>query len=457
MKLRWLTSLLLMLCLATPVLGADRIHPYTLQNWEAWQKAMQVAEDAVARKAPASELLKVLEATEAFYAEHRQVLERHPDYAQGLERQLTERLSLAKLYANMAFIYAKVAAEKKFGAPLTEPGGAFSRLVQADAVLKSYAAVKGESDPAFLAVQSHVAGVRKQASSVAEQLNETGVAVAPASATPVDAGTERYFRQWWALLDSTQKTIAAAGPENAAAAIAAAESHQQGWQGWLVKHSEYPRALARQQEMSEQVAAGQNAAHLKAAITQAKEGFESKNGNCFLESSGTNQHLAQVRKALAELEKKKGAADPAVEALRQALAAAEKQVTNLGNALDAEQTAARKMPADVYSGADKAALKASMLAYWKQTYPKDKVLGVRFFEAGWTRENNLKASINTIYETDYSWLPAKVVVESSAEVAALYPVFANRQNQEGGRLTISDDRSGSAFGVGKMLMKNVKF
>ena len=85
------------------------------------------------------------------------------------------------------------------------------------------------------------------------------------------------------------------------------------------------------------------------------------------------------------------------------------------------------------------------------------MLGIRFFEAGWTRENNLKASINTIYETDYSWLPAKVVVESSAEVAALYPVFANRQNQEGGRLTISDDRSGSAFGVGKMLMKNVKF
>lgn len=41
--------------------------------------------------------------------------------------------------------------------------------------------------------------------------------------------------------------------------------------------------------------------------------------------------------------------------------------------------------------------------------------------------------------------------------ALLYPVFANKQLQSENKLIISDDRSGSAYSVGRMLMKNVKF
>jgi len=53
-------------------------------------------------------------------------------------------------------------------------------------------------------------------------------------------------------------------------------------------------------------------------------------------------------------------------------------------------------------------------------------------------------------------LPVKVIVQTSDEVATLFPAFANTQ-QMGSKSTISDDRSGSSYVVGKMLLKNVKF
>jgi hypothetical protein len=143
--------------------------------------------------------------------------------------------------------------------------------------------------------------------------------------------------------------------------------------------------------------------------------------------------------------------------LGQALASAEQQVEQYGAKLRAAALASRELPVDVYSGSDKGAIKSAILSYWKERYPADKVLGVRFFETNWTRETNWKENATSIYKSDYSWLPVKVVVQTSGEVAALYPAFANKQHQSGDKMVISDDRGGAAYAVSEMLLKKVKF
>ncbi len=450
---RALSSTLLSLCLVSTAFAEEKIHPYTKQNWDEWQQRLQAAEDAVAKKAPADEMVKLLEATESFYAERKQPLERHPDYAKGLERQLAARLSLVKLYANMGYLYAKTAIEKKSGTPLTQPGGAFARIEQAAATLKAYGDAKGPGDASFQKMQAYVTDIKRQVDEAGAHLNSTGVAVAPTSTSAVDKATENYFKKWWELLDVAQKAVAAG---EGSQAVAAAVRHHDNWKGWLSKHSAYAQALARQQELVAHIEADGIEASIKAARAMSQKGFDEKNGNFFGLHSGVYQKLGEAKNALATLEKQKGASDPEAQKLRHALEEAEKQVAAQGASLEAAQIAERQMPVDVYAGGDKADLKAKILAYWKQKYPADKVLGVRFFEESWTRETNWKENATSIYKTDYSWLPAKVVVETGGEVASLYPAFANKQ-QSGGKLTISDDRSGSSYGVGKMLMKNVKF
>jgi hypothetical protein len=436
---------------------AEVIHPYTQQNWDQWQGLMDAADAAVAKKAPADEMLKALEATEAFFSERAQPLQRHPDYPKGLEHQLAIRLSLVKLQANMGFLYAKTAADKRNGTLLTQPGGAFDRLTKANDLLKTYLAVKGADDESGQKMVTYVAELRKQADNVGTQLNAAGISVVPESATPIDHGTEGYFRQWWEKLEAAEKAFASNDFAAAQNAYHSAQAHQNGWKGWLTKHSEYEKTLARQEALGTKLLGKEVSLEIAAALTQAKKGFEEKNPNYFSPSSGVYQRLGGARSALTALAKAKGDHDPEVMQLTRAIADADAQVRAQGNQLEAAAIAGRAMPVDVYAGADKAALKASILAHWQTRYPKDKVLGVRFFETAWTRETNWKLSINTAYLTDYSWLPVKVVVQTSDDVASLFPAFANTQQQGSGKTTISDDRSGSSYVVGKMLIKNVKF
>ncbi len=447
------------LCLAVlaATLGAQsaRIHPYTLQQTEAWQGRMAAAEKAVADKAPVDEMLKALEANEAFQQEQAQVLQRHPDFGRFLERHLALRLKLAKLYANIGFLYAKTAGDKKDATLLTQQGGAFARMDQADRTLAAFAKAKGEEDPGHQEMKAYLAQVRRQVDGLAAQLGSAGVSVVPASRTPIDKGVTTYFHQWWEKLDEVDKALAGGG--NAAGALRSAQDHQKGWNGWLVKHSEYEKVLARQNAQAAKVTARAAEAEVAEALALVKKGQGEKNLNYFQESGGPAQRIANARREVDALAKLKGPSDPEVLRLSRAVEDAEKQARGAGSALKAEALAARKMPVEAYSGPDKAGIKAQMLAYWKQKYPQDKVLGIRFFETHWKRETNWKSNATSIYKSDYSWLPAKVVVQTSAEVAALYPVFANKQHQQENKMVISDDRGGREYAVDEMLMRNVKF
>ncbi|MBI4911840.1 MAG: hypothetical protein HY823_03805 [Acidobacteria bacterium] len=445
------------LTLSAAVLAQGAIHPYTAQNWSEWQAKMQAADDALARKAPVDVLRPALEAPDTFHAERIQVLKRHPQYAEGLERQLGLRLKRVKLFANMGFLYAKSAAEKRDPSLLNQKGGAFACMEQAAVILGTYKEAKGEADPGYQQMDQYVAELRRQVDSVASQLGAAGVAVTPRSKTPVDKGTLTYYQQWWDKLDATEKAIAAKDLGKAQGLLRAAQEHQKGWNSWLVKHSEYEAALARQNGMAAKLMVAAIEAEVGAGAAMTDKGAAEKNINFFGANAGPAQRIGNARRELEAYIKLKGEGDPEVPRLRKAIDAAAAHLEQKGSALKAEQLASRKMPVDVYSGADKAAIKAQMLAHWKQKYPQDKVLGIRFFESNWTRETNWKANATSIYKSDYSWLPAKVVVQSSAEIATLYPIFANKQHQKDNKMVISDDRGGAGYVVSEMLMKNVRF
>ena len=447
----------LLLLSATILCAQSGIHPYTQQNWDDWQRKMKAADDAMARKAPVDEMLAALEAPDAFHSERTQVLKRHPNYAEGVERQLALRLKLTKLYANIGFMYAKSAADKKDAGLLNQKGGAFARLEQASATLGSYKQAKGEADSGYRQMDQYVADIRKQVDSVAAQLGSAGVSVVPRSKTQVDKGVMTYYQQWWEKLDLVEKALAGKDAQRAGQALRSARDHEKGWHGWLVKHSEYETALARQNGMASRLLLASIEAEVGEGVAMAAKGAADKNINYFGSGAGPAQRIGIARKSLEEYIKLKGESDPEVPRLRRAIEAAAAKVEQKGSALKAEQLAARKMPVDVYGGSDKAAIRQQMLAHWKQKYPQDKVLGIRFFETSWTRETNWKANATSIYKSDYSWLPAKVVVQTSAEVATLYPVFANKQHQKENKMVISDDRGGGAYAISEMLMKNVKF
>ena len=152
---------------------------------------------------------------------------------------MAARLSLVKLYANMGYLYAKTAIEKKSGTPLTQPGGAFARIEQAAATLKAYGDAKGPGDASFQKMQAYVTDIKRQVDEAGAHLNSTGVAVAPTSTSAVDKATENYFKKWWELLDVAQKAVAAG---EGSQAVAAAVRHHDNWKGWLSKHSAYAQA-----------------------------------------------------------------------------------------------------------------------------------------------------------------------------------------------------------------------
>jgi hypothetical protein len=428
------------------------------QAMAQFDAAMSAAEHALEAKLPADELLKALQGPEAVHEQKILELRSHPQYQPAFQRMLALRLKLIKLYANIGYLYAKTAAERSNPALMTQPGGAFASMKLATDMLASYARYKGEADPGYREMSTYVANLKTQVDSVGRQFAAAGELTAgvPESSTPIDNGVRTYFRQWWEKLDEVD-SLMAKNDQRAQQALAAAQAHQKGWNGWLVKHSEFERVLARQNAFSAKLATAKADGFIAEAMTMATKAHAEKNLNFFTPEAGPAQRLGWARKELDAYIKLNGEADPAVGPLQRRIDAAATQIEQWGKALKAEKLAGRKMPVEAYTGGDKAGLKAQVLAYWKGKYPQDKILGLRFFETNWTRETNWKTNATSIYKSDYSWLPVKVVVQDSGEIAKIYPVFVNKQHQSGNRIVITGDHSGGGYVVDEMLMKNVRF
>lgn len=124
-------------------------------------------------------------------------------------------------------------------------------------------------------------------------------------------------------------------------------------------------------------------------------------------------------------------------------------ISNQGK-VDSEPT-----PPDVYAGGDKKKLKEMILDAWKDKYPQDEILGVRFHMKDWKRDANYKANSTSIYKTDTSVLAVSVVVKDDARHATIFPAYINKDNLDGSVNTGVDTKK-SQYVVKQMLVKNWK-
>lgn len=98
-----------------------------------------------------------------------------------------------------------------------------------------------------------------------------------------------------------------------------------------------------------------------------------------------------------------------------------------------KEIATEATPEDLYSGADKAALRQLIASAWKEAYPKDEVMGIRFVAKEWQANKNVhrNAAGKVLYVNDKAVLLVSVVVKTSPEIATIFPAYINKDNQTG--------------------------
>lgn len=441
----------LLLLLLAPGLAAQdaKIHPYTAQLTAEWRQKLDGAEAVSRPGGDPEQALPALEALEAWYQEKKQVLERHPEYKESLKRQLLLRIKLTKLTAVSGLVFADAAVKQQKTSLLDGKGGAYAQLEKADRLVQSLAAVLGDQ-PAVKDLQAYVEQVRGKVKEKAGQVKGGGGALA----TAVDPGvklhpfTKQTFETWSANLAEDAGILA--GSRSVEEKVKELEGGRRWFESShaeLKKHPNFEAGLAKMTPLM------LGLAELKGrrAVEFAEKGLKEMNPNMFSESSGTYQQLKEGEKLLAEFG---GGAEGA--RAKASLEASKAQVARLSEQYSAKAAAAFRLPAEAYGGGDKASLKGRVLAKWKELYPGDQVLGVRFLKADWERRKESNWNNGSWYHYDNSVLLVYVVIRKSAELATVYPAYINKNNQTGA-IAIGAGTKGNSYSHQDMLMKNVSF
>jgi len=452
-------SVLLLGVAATPVraqapaASADsaKIHPYTQQMTTEWLARLDKAE-AVSKPGGSPEAAKpVMEELETFFAEKKQVLERHPDYKKPLLRQLLLRIKLAKITAVSGLAVAEAGLTRKDPAFFNGRGGAYEQLDKADALVEAVASVLGKEQQAYTDLAAYVAQVRTKVGEKAAKVTVGGVAVVNTSGAKIHPFTQQTFETWLKNLEADKAVAAGSDPlEKKLKELEGGWSWYRSNEAELRKHPGYVQAAARMQ--AQQLMLGE----LKAqkAVVFAQQGLKELNPNMFSESSGTYQQLKEAESLQETCAKAEGNDAAACEKLAKSITDAKATVLKL--ATDYRKIAAEKyrLPPERYTGGDKSDLKKRVLAIWKELYPDDKVLGMRFHREAWERKKESSLNNGTWYHYDNSVLVTFVVVKTSAELATVYPVYVNKNNQSE-ELKIGADTKGKSYVQNAMLLKNL--
>jgi len=112
-------------------------------------------------------------------------------------------------------------------------------------------------------------------------------------------------------------------------------------------------------------------------------------------------------------------------------------------------------PKEKYHGGDKAKYKKMILADWKKSYPKDKVLDVIFHMKNFRRTKTKKwnsATKDWRYR-DTEVLAVTVAVKTSDDIITLYMAYINKDNLSG-KLSTGVQTKGSEYVIREMLAKN---
>jgi hypothetical protein len=113
-------------------------------------------------------------------------------------------------------------------------------------------------------------------------------------------------------------------------------------------------------------------------------------------------------------------------------------------------------PKDNYSGKDKAELKAKIQEKWKERYPKDEIVAIRFDRDNWERKKSRNWVANGAYwqNVDVSTLTVRVIVKKDAETATIYGIYLQRDHDNPGK-GVEVGQKGT-FAPQDILLANVK-
>ncbi|MEB3221467.1 MAG: hypothetical protein VKS61_05270 [Candidatus Sericytochromatia bacterium] len=280
---------------------------------------------------------------------------------------------------------------------------------------------------------------------------QPGAAPQPAATPYLHPYTEDLFRKWVAGLDEDFATLAGPRPlDEKARELEGNWRFFQSNERELRKHPAFEGAYQRMGTLMLKLAALKGAQ----AEAMAQKGLKDRNPNYFNGSSGIDQLLKEADRLVA-FAGFKGEGDADVVAAKQALADARAKVTRSASSFSEAAAAAYRLPPEAYHGADKAQLAAVVRATWKEKYPQDQILALRFPRAGWKRDRELKQNATGWYRTDVSSLVVYVVVKQSATVATVYPAYLNKNHMQGDALTVGADTKGSGYVHEELLIKHL--
>ncbi len=291
----------------------------------------------------------------------------------------------------------------------------------------SIAAVLGDQ-PAVTDLRAYVEQVRGKVKEKAALVKGGGGALA----TAVDPGvklhpfTKQTFETWSANLAEDAGILA--GSRSVEEKIKELEGGRRWFESSHAELKKHPNFEAGMAKMTPLML---GLAELKGrrAVEFAEKGLKEMNPNYFSESSGTYQQIKEGEKLLAEFggrARRGGREGEGLPRFRHGPGGAAFRAVQRRQA-----AAAFRLPAEAYHGGDKGQLKGQLLAKWKELYPADQVLGVRFLKGDWERRKESNYNNGSWYHYDNSVLLVYVVVRKNAELATVYPAYVNKNNQTG--------------------------
>jgi len=456
MKRLYLLAMLLIFIFNSPVssfAASERIHPFTQQMIDQWQANLDKSEAASKPNGDIAVAKKTIESLEEFYKEKKQTLERHPDYKKYLQRQIILRIKLAKITAISALTQAEKGLQAGSADFFSAKGGAFDEMAKADALAEAVASVIGKEQQVYTDLTAYIEQVRGKVKEKADQIKVGGVGVVTDPGVKLHPHTKETFETWLKNMAEDRAVLEGNKP------LETKLKELEGGRSWfrsnrqeLKKHPNYARGAEQMAGLDMRL----GELKCQKALELAQTGLKTENSNMFNDSSGTYQTLKEAEQILEEYSKEMGADNKLCVQLAKSITNARAGVEKIKS--EYKRTAAQKyrLPAEKYSGGDKAKLKKMVLDKWKELHPNDKVLGVRFHMGEWQRKKESNFNNGTWYHYDNSVLAVLVVVKTSPELATVYPAYLNKNNQSSS-MTVGAETKGSGYVQEEMLLKNVSF
>lgn len=174
-------------------------------------------------------------------------------------------------------------------------------------------------------------------------------------------------------------------------------------------------------------------------------------------TGGVRQQFDQAEEYLKVCRGLAPADHPGLVAMETAFTDTRKRVDEAAASLKEEIVASTMPPTEKYKGADKEDLRGQILAAWKEAWPDDEVLTIKFHMENFDRRQKAiwDAGSKAWNFDDRSVLCVTVIVKTSDTIATTHPAYVNVDHISNAT-TFGVQTKGSAYVSEEMLVANVK-